>query len=196
MKFSFLFPALVASSAALFAAAGSDVSTARISASDSAPRLVSETRAYVTMPPRSLEAYAGLAEALVQADVVGMRTIDVADQPLRTEYELRVAQCYFGEVGATVRVQVAGGRTETRSFVVEGAPRLALGDQGLFFLGGRTEGDALSFLGLSNGCYAVKSVGGEVFVQGGEHAQQATELDAFVARSFDARASFFAKEAR
>lgn len=158
--------------------------------------LATETRAHVTLVPRSLETTAGLASAMVQADVVAVRTIDVPGQHLRTEYELRVADCYFGEVGGTVRVQVAGGHTATRSFVVEGAPGLAVGDRGVFFLGGETEPGALSFLGLDRGCYALETVGDVVSVRGGEHAPEPIELAQFVARTFDAREAYFAQEAR
>ncbi|MFT7167350.1 MAG: hypothetical protein ACI80K_000469 [Paracoccaceae bacterium] len=201
MRLSILFPTLVAASAAVVLAAGSDSEGG--TAAPAAPvrpvtteQAFSETRAYVTFPARPLESYAGLAEALVQADVVGIRTIDIVNQPLRTEYELRVADCYFGDVDSTVRVQVAGGRTDTRSFIVEGAPNLVLGAQGVFFLGGRTEGDALSFLGLSRGCYAVHSHGGVVQVSGGEHAAAATPLDQFVVSAIDARELFLSKEVR
>lgn len=189
MNLTILTPVAAAVCAAMFATSNvgaHDVDTAR-------ETQVAKTRAYVSIPDLDLETYAGLASSMVMADVTGIRTIDVAGQLLRTEYTLSVIDTYFGDIVGTAKVQIAGGATATREYIVEHAPNFVVGDRGVFFLLSHEEVEFHSLLGLEKGFYPIAHNGDKVTLTG-EHAADATALDQFLVQALEGREAFVTAE--
>ncbi len=175
--------------AALIAASEPEAQRAEAALAKGSGQLVSVERVHATIPNVPLATYAGLAKDLVLADVVASRVIDRPGEMLRTEYELAVIESYFGAVSGSVRVQVAGGVTETRQMSVDAAPHFELGARQLIFLGGDVADGALGVLGLSGGCYTVAADADGLHVKG-RHADPARDLTEFVLAAQSARLSF------
>lgn len=104
------------------------------------------------------------ATVIVRGRVNDVRAVRSVRGEVETVATITVAAVLKGEASTHVSLRVPGGTIGRVRTVMPGAPRVSLGDEGIYLLK-RAPGGALWPVGLSSGIYRVTSVGGRPMVR-------------------------------
>jgi hypothetical protein len=104
------------------------------------------------------------ATVIVRGRVTDVRAVRSVRGEVETVATITVAAVLKGESAAHVSLRIPGGTIGRVRTVMPGAPRVSLGDEGVYLLK-RVPGGALWPVGLSSGIYRVTSVAGRPMVR-------------------------------
>jgi hypothetical protein len=116
-----------------------------------------------TLLPADFRIIVGDATVIVRGRVTDVRAVRATRGGVETVATIAVDTVLKGEAEAFVSMRVPGGTIGRFRTMMAGAPRVAVGDAGVYLLK-RAPGGALWPVGLSAGIYRVKLAGGRPVV--------------------------------
>lgn len=90
-----------------------------------------------TVVPPTFDALVAEADAVFEGEVVDVRSQTVtngANEVITTQVSFRVAKTHKGNPGPVAVLEFLGGTVGNRTFVVDGVPQFAVGDQDILFV--------------------------------------------------------------
>lgn len=122
----------------------------------------------VCLAPMSFDWLAQRADAVVRGRIATKTPVFAQDDRVIpvTHYLLEVVDPIKGDVGEVVEFLIAGAQTATRSFNVENAPQLQVGDEYALFLQASPDRQRWGVLGLTYGTFRVSGQGSTARVSG------------------------------